>query len=236
MKSHEKSKLIAANNPITWGCDQSIKPEEGEVKAEPPNAAIAMLASPKEEKASNSDTLSPKHDIVCVSLSPVKVEKKRKDRTPSPSSAKMIIDLTAEEEYETFPLTQLSEKEPVRELNEKESIVYVREMYRSHAWAAPATPAKAPIRICWAFHLLLLGLHLKRNPKKKVKKEVQVKKEIQCYHCDEAIKKNAIGTQRPVTCDICHAVYHMSCAKLRFPPKFDSWAFESCVADMIGSQ
>ena len=145
MKSHEKSKLIAANNPITWGCDQSIKPEEGEVKAEPPNAAIAMLASPKEEKASNSDTLSPKHDIVCVSLNPVKVEKKRKDRTPSPSSAKMIIDLTAEEEYETFRLTQLSEKEPVRELNEKESIVYEREMYRSRAWAAPATPAKAPI-------------------------------------------------------------------------------------------
>ena len=121
------------------------KKEEGEVKAEPSIAAIPIPASPKEEKASNSDTLSPKHDIVCVSLSPVKVEKKRKDRTPSPSSAKMIIYLTAEEEYETFPLTQLSEKEPVRELNEKESIVYEREMYRSRAWAAPATPAKAPI-------------------------------------------------------------------------------------------
>ena len=83
--------------------------------------------------------------IVYVSLSPVKVEKKRKDQTPSPSSTKMIIDLTAEEEYETFPLTQLSEKEPVRELNQKESIVYEREMYCSRAWAAPATPAKAPI-------------------------------------------------------------------------------------------
>ena len=121
------------------------KKKEGEVKAEPSIAAIPIPASPKEEKASNSDTLSPKHNIVCVSLSPVKVEKKRKDRTPSPSSAKMIIDLTAEEEYETFPLTQLSEKEPVRELNEKESIVYECEMYRSRAWAAPATPAKAPI-------------------------------------------------------------------------------------------
>ena len=122
------------------------KKEEGEVKAEPYIAAIAIPASPEEEKASNSDTLSPKHDVVCVSLSPVKVEKKRKDRAPSPSSTKMIIvDLTAEEECETFLLTQLSEKEPVRELNEKESIVYEREMYRSRAWAAPATPAKAPI-------------------------------------------------------------------------------------------
>ena len=72
------------------------------------------------------------------------------------------------------------------------------------------------------------------KPKKKV--EVEVKKEMQCYCCDEAIKKNACGTQRPVTCDICHAVYHMSCAKLRFPPKFGSWACESCVTDMIGSQ
>ena len=63
-----------------------------------------------------------------------------------------------------------------------------------------------------------------------------MKKEMQCYRCDEAIKKNAIGTQRPVTCDICHAVPHMFCAKLRFPQKFGSWACESYVADMIGSQ
>ena len=82
---------------------------------------------------------------MCISLSPVKVEKKRKDRTPSPSSPKIVTDLTAEEEYATFPLTQSSEKEPsIYVLNEKESIVYEREMYRSHAWAALATPAKAP--------------------------------------------------------------------------------------------
>ena len=40
-----------------------------------------------------------------VSLYPVKAEKKRKDGTPSPSSPKMVIDLTAEEEYATFLLT-----------------------------------------------------------------------------------------------------------------------------------
>ena len=74
------------------------------------------------------------------------------------------------------------------------------------------------------------------QPKKKVEKEVQVKKEMECYRCDYAIKKNAVGGQRRVTCDICHAVHHMSCAKLRFPPKFGSWACESCVTDMIGSQ
>ena len=44
------------------------------------------------------------------------------------------------------------------------------------------------------------------QPKKKVKKEVQVKKEMQCYRCDYAIKKNAVGGQRSVTCDICHDV------------------------------
>ena len=38
-----------------------------------------------------------------------------------------------------------------------------------------------------------------------------MKKEMQCYRCDYAIKKNACGTQQPVTCDICHSVYHMSC-------------------------
>ena len=58
---------------------------------------------------------------MCVGLSPVTAEKKRKDGTPSPSSAKMTIDLTAEKEYATFPLIpQLSEKEPsLYELNEK---------------------------------------------------------------------------------------------------------------------
>ena len=99
---------------------------------------------PKEEKASNSATLSPKCEVVCVSLSPVKAQKKRKEQTPSPSSARITIDLTEEEEYASFPLTQLSEREPsTYELNEKESIVYEREMYR--VWAAPATPAKAPM-------------------------------------------------------------------------------------------
>ena len=63
-----------------------------------------------------------------------------------------------------------------------------------------------------------------------------MKKEMQCYRCDYAIKKNAVGGQRSVTCDICHVVYHMSCAKLRFPPKVGSWARETCVRDMIGSQ
>ena len=61
--SHEKSKLIAANNPITWvtaktriGFKRPLRFFRGtikrrKVKAEPPNAAIAMPASPKEEKA-----------------------------------------------------------------------------------------------------------------------------------------------------------------------------------------
>ena len=69
-----------------------------------------------------------------------------------------------------------------------------------------------------------------------VKMEAQVKKEMQSYYCDYAIKKNACGAQPPVTCDICHVVYHMSCAKLRFPPKFGFWAHESCVSEMIGSR
>ena len=92
----------------------------------------------------------------------------------------MIIDLTAEEEYETFPLTQLSEKEPVRELNEKESIVYEREMYRSRAWPAPATPAKAPIsQDLSGIPSPFAQAAFEEKPQKKVKKEVQVKKEMQ---------------------------------------------------------
>ena len=97
-------------------------------------------------------------------------------------------------------------------------------------------PRPQSVRICQLFHHHLLRPCLKSNPKKKVKNEVQVKKEMQCYRCDYPIKKNACGGQRPVTCDICHAVYHMSCAKLRFPPKHGSWAYESCVTEMIGSQ
>ena len=55
----------------------------------------------------------------------------------------MTIALTAEEEYASFPLTQLSEREP--STYEKQSIVYEREIYRFRVWAAPATLAKAPI-------------------------------------------------------------------------------------------
>ena len=62
-----------------------------------------------------------------------------------------------------------------------------------------------------------------------------MKKEMQYYHCDYAIKKNACGTQRPVTSDICHAVCHMSCAKLTFPPKCGSQAREFCVFEVVGS-
>ena len=67
---------------------------------------------PKEEKAYNSATLSPKREVVCLNLSAVKAQRKRKEQTPSPSSARITIDLTAEEEYASFPLTQLSEREP----------------------------------------------------------------------------------------------------------------------------
>ena len=173
---------------------------------------------------------------MCVRLSRVKVEKKRRDRTPSPSSLKIVIDLTAEEEFATFPLTPLSEKEPsIYVLNEKESIVYEREMYRSHAWAARAPPANAPVsQDLSSIPSPFAQAAFEEQPKKNVKKEVQVKKEMLRYRCDYAIKMNAVAVQR--SCDICHAVCHMSCAKLRFPPKFGSWACESCVRDMIGSQ
>ena len=74
---------------------------------------------------------------VCVGLTPIKVEKKRKDLTPSPSSTNKIIYLIVEEEYATFPVTKLSEKQlSIYELNEKESIVH-----HSRAWAALGTPA-----------------------------------------------------------------------------------------------
>ena len=109
---------------------------------------------------------------MCVSLSPVKVEKKRKDVTPSPSSAKMMIYLIVEEGYATwleFPLTKLSEKQlSTYELNEKESIVYECEMHRSRAWAVLATPTKAQsAKICQPFHHSLPRLCLKSNPKKR---------------------------------------------------------------------
>ena len=84
------------------------------------------------------------------------------------------------------------------------------------------------VRICQLFHHHLLRPCLKSNPKNKVKKEVQVTKGMQCYRCDYLLKKNAYGGRRPVTCDICHAVYHMSCAKLRFSPKHGSWACKLC--------
>ena len=63
--------------------------------------------------------------------------------------------------------------------------------------------------------------------------KVQVKEEKQqCCRCDYPITKNAAS----VTCDVCHAIYHLSCAKLRFPPKHGSWACETCMTEMIGSQ
>ena len=123
--NHQTCRLITANNQITYhhifGCPSKNshghrkdkervekateillrfhypKKEEGEVKADPSIVVTATSAAPKEEKASNSATLWPKREVVYVSLSPVKAQKKWKDGTPSPSFAKMMIDLTAEE-------------------------------------------------------------------------------------------------------------------------------------------
>ena len=53
------------------------KKEEGEVIADPSIVVIATPTAPKEEKGSNSATLSPKREVVCVSLGLVKAEKKR---------------------------------------------------------------------------------------------------------------------------------------------------------------
>ena len=79
------------------------------------------------------------------------------------------------------------------------------------------------------------GGEVEEQPKKKMKREVQVKEEMQCYRCHYAIKDNACGTQQAVTCDICYFVYHSSCVKLRCPPKFGFWACESYDTNMIGS-
>ena len=75
------------------------------------------------------------------------------------------------------------------------------------------------------------------GPPTKVRK-VEVKEEKQqCYRCDNPITKNvASAGQRLVTCDVCHAIYHLSCAKLRFLAKHGLWACETCMMEMIGSQ
>ena len=128
---------------------------------------ISRVNSPNLKSVCNSATLSPKREVVCVSLSPVKAQKKRKEQTPSPSSARITIDLTAEEEYASFPLTQLSEREPsTYELNEKESIVYEGEMHRSRV-ARQHLPRPQSVTICQLFHHHLLRPCLKSNPKKR---------------------------------------------------------------------
>ena len=64
---------------------------------------------------------------------------------------------------------------------------------------------------------------------------MQVKKEMQCYRYDHATQKpRRVHVVPNHLSHVTHAVHHMSCAKLRFPPKFGSWAFQSCVSEMIG--
>ena len=48
------------------------KKEEGWVTADPSIVATTTPDTPKEKKASNGATLSPKHEVVCVTLSPIK--------------------------------------------------------------------------------------------------------------------------------------------------------------------
>ena len=74
----------------------------------------------------------------CVLVS-VQLKHRRNERNRHPlhplqgfvqfKALNFTIDLTAEEEYASFPLTQLSEREPsTYELNEKESIAYERDV------------------------------------------------------------------------------------------------------------
>ena len=91
-----------------------------EICKEPKAEPCVVHASPL--KAVTAET-------VVVLGSPIKAEPCANNpivHTVSPKHE--VIDLTAEEDYATFPLTQLSEKENM-----------VREMYRSRAWAAQAT-------------------------------------------------------------------------------------------------
>ena len=118
---------------------------------------------PKEEKASNSATLSPKCEVVCVSLSPIKAQKKQKEQTPS---ARITIDLTAEEEYASFPLTQLSEREPST-MRRRALYMSVRCTVLVYGQPRQHLPRPQSVRICQLFHHHLPRPCLKSNPPKR---------------------------------------------------------------------
>ena len=47
----------------------------------------------------------------------------------------------------------------------------------------------------------------------------------ECYVCNEAINPNDPTVRRRlVTCDVCHGDFHLTCAGLTYPPRFNSWA------------
>jgi hypothetical protein len=68
--------------------------------------------------------------------------------------------------------------------------------------------------------------------RKKLKVESQVKVEHtahKCVVCKEDVRVGHVQrAQQPVTCDVCHDVYHLRCAKMTRPPKFQSWACGEC--------
>ena len=58
--------------------------------------------------------------------------------------------------------------------------------------------------------------------------ETEVKVEDQpCAMCFQPL--GVKGPDRPVWCDVCHEYWHLKCANLSMPPRYNSWACPRCL-------
>jgi hypothetical protein len=92
--------------------------------------------------------------------------------------------------------------------------------HNAAAFAAPAAPPNAPNSI----DMTILPNPFPR-PLTVVTTEVKVEGEP-CSKCFGALGTR--GGLRPVNCDLCREYWHLKCANLVIPPRFNSWACPRC--------
>ena len=191
-------------------------------KVEAPKVEAPKVEAPKVE--------APKVEVKAeaITLSPPTMDDFGDFDSAAGNQKGMAIDVddwgTINLDHEDFPPSQLSQVLPVKEQLQRQ-----KRTYKKRAFAAPATPAGAPI----SQDLTSLPSpfsHKKAKPNGPAASSSSSSSatSAMCYKCDQPLPAGRDSRALlPVTCDVCRATYHLKCTGRTCMPRH-GWACEGC--------
>ena len=135
-------------------------------------------------------------------------------------------------DHEDFPPSQVSQPQPLALQLQQQ-----KRTYKKRVFAAPATPAGAPISQDLT-DVPSPFTHKKAKPnrpspsKQPEATSSSAATAAVCYKCDQPLPKNKeTRALLPITCDRCKAMYHLKCIGRTCVPRH-GWACEGCAIAM----